>query len=665
MVKHETMRSSTAMPFEQFRCHRVRVHRIRIREFRSLRNLDLDLSPVTVVIGENNAGKTSLLDAIKLTLSHRWGLRGTGFQEYDFHLSKDLSDPKDSPGVSIEIECRESPEEPWSEDIIIDLQGGKILQTKADGTNLVTIRAEYKYNETASIYESTWCFLNLQGLPTRTPTSRASNLYSFFFNYVPVFSLSALRDAGAEFSSGSQFWGKLIKSINIAEEDWESVSTELDRLNEQLVSTNPKFAAIKTQLESVRSVISGSVDSIALRALPLRIWDLISKTEILLRAEEGESFLPLSRFGQGVQSLAVVNVFRAFIDNLLADEYETESSPILLMEEPESHLHPQAARAFYKELCSIPGQKIITTHSPYFLQNVPFGEIRLLRKTKEGVKAYYVRESFRARMERNSELDRLLTINHEIWSYDEHPGELVIKGAVTDDQRTALLACYSSGDEMKHNHPAVHQLHEDSNTYMSENELALLQDSAKRIRGEIFFARKWLLVEGQSDYIFMAAAAELLDYSFDSNGVSIIDSQNCGSPGGFAALARAFGFPWAALFDGDGGGNDCVRNIKKQGFGKNFMTKAVLQFPAKTDLEAALVGSLPQAVTDTILVELKKYDGKSAISNKRRIELFRNHKILVATKVGEQIRSGKVAESDLPKEVVSVVNFLKSTGSYR
>ena len=62
----------------------MRANRVRIREFRSLRDLDLDLSPMTVVIGENNAGKTSLLDAIRLTLSHRWGVRGTGFQEYDF-----------------------------------------------------------------------------------------------------------------------------------------------------------------------------------------------------------------------------------------------------------------------------------------------------------------------------------------------------------------------------------------------------------------------------------------------------------------------------------------------------------------------------------------------------------------------------------------------------
>lgn len=643
----------------------MRANRIRIRDFRSLRDLDLDLRPTTVLIGENNAGKTSLLDAIKLTLSHRWGVRGTGFEEYDFYLNKEHSDPKKSPGVRIEIDCNESPDAPWTDDVITDLLGDKILQTKADGKNLVTIRAEYKYNDIAKIYESMWCFLNLEGIPTRKPSSRATNLYPSFFNYLPVFSLSALRDAGTEFSSRSQFWGKLIKSINISDEDWESVSKDLDKLNELLVSTDPKFAAIKRQLGRVRSVISESVESIELRALPLQVWDLIAKTELLLRATEEESYLPLSRFGQGVQSLAVVNVFRAFIDNLLAEEYEIDSSPILLMEEPESHLHPQAARAFYGELNGIPGQKIVTTHSPYFLQNVPFRDIRLLRKTKAGVKPFYLRPVFRFAIQKNARIERLLVLNHETWSYNDYPAELIVSGSILPAEIDSLLACYTTKEEKAENHDAIEAVRQQTLAYMPDTELTELQDSAKRIRGEIFFARKWLLVEGQSDYIVLSAASEILDYPFDANGVSVIDVQNCGKSESFAALARVFGFPWAALFDGDNSGNDLVQKIKKRNFSKTLQDNAIFQFPSKSELEDALVASLPSDIVDAILKELGKYDGVSTISDKTRAKLLKKRKILTASKLAEKVRAGLIQKTDLPKEIVAVIEYLRSAEEYQ
>ena len=49
------------------------------------------------------------------------------------------------------------------------------------------------------------------------------------------------------------------------------------------------------------------------------------------------------------------------------------------IEEPEVHLHPQAARTLWQRISELPGQKLVTTHSPYFVQNVPLHNIRLVR----------------------------------------------------------------------------------------------------------------------------------------------------------------------------------------------------------------------------------------------------------------------------------------------
>ena len=72
----------------------MRINRLSIQNFRSIRALDLELSDTTVVIGPNNAGKTAILDAIRIALTRRWGQRGTGFTEYDVHLPTENADPR-------------------------------------------------------------------------------------------------------------------------------------------------------------------------------------------------------------------------------------------------------------------------------------------------------------------------------------------------------------------------------------------------------------------------------------------------------------------------------------------------------------------------------------------------------------------------------------------
>ena len=71
----------------------MRVTRIEIENFRSIRYLVVDLG-ATVFVGPNNAGKTAILDALRIALTRRWGQRGTGFSEYDIHLADDAADPK-------------------------------------------------------------------------------------------------------------------------------------------------------------------------------------------------------------------------------------------------------------------------------------------------------------------------------------------------------------------------------------------------------------------------------------------------------------------------------------------------------------------------------------------------------------------------------------------
>ena len=81
--------------------------------------------------------------------------------------------------------------------------------------------------------------------------------------------------------------------------------------------------------------------------------------------------------------------------------------------------------------------------------------------------------------------------------------------------RTNIVGCYAVTPTLigSLHHAALKALRETSRTFIAEEEISKLESWAKRIRGEIFFASKWLLCEGQAEYAILGAVAEKLGCS--------------------------------------------------------------------------------------------------------------------------------------------------------
>ncbi|WP_281708709.1 AAA family ATPase [Phaeobacter italicus] len=86
----------------------MQISRLKISNFRSIKEAEIQFGAVTVLIGTNNAGKSAILEAIRIALTRRWGQRGTGFTEYDVHLCDGRPDPKVGDPVVIEVELQEA-----------------------------------------------------------------------------------------------------------------------------------------------------------------------------------------------------------------------------------------------------------------------------------------------------------------------------------------------------------------------------------------------------------------------------------------------------------------------------------------------------------------------------------------------------------------------------
>ena len=391
--------------------------------------------------------------------------------------------------------------------------------------------------------------------------------------------------------------------------------------------------------------------------MPLKAWDILSRAEIILRNEPDRPWLPLARHGQGVQSFSVIFLFQAFIDHLLDEFYEPGSTPILTLEEPETHLHPQAARTLWVHTQALPGQKLITTHSPYFVQHVPFRDIRLVRTTADGTAVRWLPASFSARVPHVAALDSIGAASGNLVAYEAASSTLTVVGRFDDNTYRDLLAAYGTHADRAVIHGVLRELRDRSRLFVSDAELVALETFARRIRGEIFFARRWFLVEGQAEYLLMHPLGRALGYDLDEHGVAVIDVQNNGDPVAFAVLARALGIPWLAVFDGDAAGLSYVARIGNRDFDPAEIATRCRTLPGD-DLEKQLVADGFEPELRTALQKLGEADAMT-ITTSQLLQRLGNDKTGYAAELANMISVNPAIGVRMPEAFRSAIAALR------
>lgn len=632
----------------------MEITHVSIRNFRSIKTLELPLGSTTLLVGPNNSGKTAILDAIRIALGRRWGQRGTGFTEYDIHLSDDQADPKLCGPAIIELKMSERVAGEWPQELQDDL----LDQIQNDPSNraYIRLRVTCGWDVQAQAYEPLWEFLNAAGAPMRGGR-RITNAHAFF-QYAPIFYMGALRDPGDEFSAQSQFWGRLLKAITIPPALEARVMRVLDLVNLKLMASDPRLAQITEELKVLTKVASqDTAGDLQLRAVPLKAWDLVSRSEIILRNQTSGPWLPLRRHGQGVQSLSVVFLFETFIRQLLEELYVIGAAPVLAIEEPEAHLHPQAARTMWGHISELPGQKIIATHSPYFVQHAPFRSIRLVRCATNGTEVASLDETFTASVPNIPALNAIIQNRPEL-KYDPLSQQLEVAGKMEEAVKRDLMQLYGAHPDRVDILKAISQCAKQSSNFVDSATLTSLDEWARRIRGEIFFARKWLLVEGQSEHILLHSLAREMDYPLDRHGVTIIDYRNNGSLGPFVALARAFGIPWLALVDNDLQGRRSKAEVLSLGFTQQQVDEMVVTLEHR-NLERTLLEAKNDALLESILVTECAEPHTPGLSKDGLCSLLESHKVDVAKALAERMKNSPQMAIIMPASITLMMLKLR------
>ena len=357
---------------------------VEIRNFRCIKELSVNLDETTVLIGENNSGKTAFLEAIRICLERLRG-RGRGpFNEYDYHLSDEGSAPADSDPIQIELSFVETDSEPWTDEVAQSLEG--LVAFDDEDHRRVTLQVTSSFDRNGVGPATDWDFLDANGNPL--PTKAIAQLMTFQ-RMVPAFYLSALRDAAKHFVSNGRFWRTFLAELGVPEDKKKELEKELADLNRRLIEAHQPLLEVRRRLEDAAKVIEfGASDIVAIDALPTKLFSLLSRTQVSLASRSGAR-IPVEFQGEGTQSLTVLLLFGAFLRSQLS-ELDPAAEPITALEEPEAHLHPSAIRSLMSLVRDLPGQKLVSTHSGDLLASVKASAIRRFVHEDGGIKAYRI-----------------------------------------------------------------------------------------------------------------------------------------------------------------------------------------------------------------------------------------------------------------------------------
>jgi len=243
----------------------MRLTRIEIRHFRSIRHLGLDLGDTTVFIGPNNVGKTAILDAVRLAVTRRWGQSGSRFERSDVGDTPDGNDGHGFSGASITLRAEESAPEEWPQGIADDLDPADGTES-SDGRRSLVLRIRFGGAHKSDTFEESWELLDAEG----EPICRHDALQSvdWMWRHFPVFYLSISREVDGTVLPRPGFWKECLKALEIpvgleAQLVADGLGGELRKILEKLRVRGATGLTDEVLLETLRKEKSGYAAELA------------------------------------------------------------------------------------------------------------------------------------------------------------------------------------------------------------------------------------------------------------------------------------------------------------------------------------------------------------------------------------------------------------------
>lgn len=505
------------------------ISRVQISNFRNFRNVDVNLSHKQVIIGENNIGKTNFLRAIQLILDPRLSDEDRFLADSDFY--EGIQSPMEN-GEEVKIS--------------IDIQGYDhskvLLSTLCDATisdNPSTIRLTYHFYATQNndgTYE--YQYRIFQGNKEDIPFTH------YHRKYLNLKVIPAIRDVEAEMKSLRKSpINQLLKNYDIRKEELTDIATRLKATSDEVLSID-ELKHLTNNINSRFSTIIGQqIDSsISLETMDLDPNRILNTLKILI----GQGKRQISDSSLGLNNILYISLVLLSLEDKTIPAIIKADNYLKIMEEEDSEIlnkcYKQNGNKNYilKEGISPENQGLLYTFmDSYFGDNKGF-TILAIEEPEAHLHPALQRLIFKDVMEQNTSV---LMTTHSPYITSVAPINSIVhlrgmEGA-TNVKTTASL-----------------QLND-----RDRKDLARYIDVKK---GEIYFGKGVILVEGVAEEYLIPSFAETLHMPLDKKGI-ICCNINSTNFKPYVQFLDSLGIPYVVITDGDYYFRESISSDKKFG----------------------------------------------------------------------------------------------------
>lgn len=342
----------------------------RIKNFRGIKETTLKFSPgINILIGENNAGKTSVLDALRICL---------GFKDYNALRVKKKDFNIFNPSEDIEFDLSFS--------IINDYERACFIELYNANTDTLDIHFRFNLNNKSPIEKISSNIWGGENEGQNIP----NEIFQLFINVY----LSALRDAKKYLSPGRyNILGQFLDEI-----DEKKFSDEYDK-DEMVEDLNNKIQS-SPFLDFVGDVTEEYINkhltkltfdennlNVDISYLSKDFKELGKNLKFAIPLiNNRSSTLDLNQNGLGYNNILYISILLSRL--YILKEQQDSLFLSLIIEEPEAHLQPQLQNLFFSYLNTINEdlnknesfQIFISSHSPTLTAKANLNSINILQK---------------------------------------------------------------------------------------------------------------------------------------------------------------------------------------------------------------------------------------------------------------------------------------------